>query len=59
MKCESRHQETDKVACRTIFPEGGLRGLAAISLENEVVKSRANSRGNTKMLKQRSTSGAA
>ena len=44
MKCESRHKETDKVACRTIFPEGGLRGLAAISLENKVVKSRANSR---------------
>ena len=59
MKCEPRLKETDKVACRAIFPEGGLRGLAAISLENEVGKTRANSRGNTKVMKQRSTSGAA
>ena len=59
MKCEPRHKETDKVACRTIFPEGGLRGLAAISLENEVVKTQANSRDITKVLKQRSASGAA
>ena len=59
MKCEPRHKETDKVACGTIFPEGGLRGLAAISLENEVVKTRANARGNSKVLEPRSTSGAA
>ena len=59
MKCEPRHKETDKAACRALFPEGGLRGLAAISLENEERKTRANSRGNTKVLKQHSTSEAA
>jgi len=59
VKCEPRHKETDKVACRAVFPGRGMRGLVAISLENEVGKTRANSRGNSKVLEQRSTSGAA
>lgn len=36
-----------------------MRGLAAISLENEVGKTPVNSRGNSKVLEQSSTSGSA